>query len=218
MSDIQNIYRSQRSNLITLILSSILLSLLINLISNIFSQYISYDFNISIIITILTVVLLIILLFFGFDIPLTIYRTIKIPLIFKIENEKLKIIAIEGYRILKDLEYKLSQYFEEFKDSEKHIASLFTKYSSWDDDELSHFINDLMQYIVWDIFLYFHHSNQKVLRKENLYHIDYDAYPDELKDNFLLSFHHDEREKWAEIHRKRGDKVSEDYYKLKFIS
>ena len=169
------------------------------------------------IISIIAMLSLFMTLYYGFDTPLAIHKSIKIPLIFKIENNKLKVISIIGYRVLKDFEYQLSEYFKIHKNSENHIISLFYKQSAWSDNELYRFLDDLEQYAVWNILFYFHHGNQKTLRKKGLCIIDYDDYPEELRDNFLLKFHHDEREKWADIHRKIGDKVSEDYYAFKFI-
>lgn len=219
MSDIQNVYRSQLSNFITLICSSILLAFIINIMSNIFSDFIPHGTELYVFIIIITVSLLFITIYYGFATPIAIHKTITIPLIFKIENNKLKIIAIEGYRIQKDFEYQLSEYFKIYTNSEKHIISLFSKQLPYGyDNELVRFLNDLAQYAIWDILYYFHSSNQKVLRKKGLYKIDYEDYPEELRDNFLLKFHHDEREKWAEIHRHKGESVYEEYYVFKFIS
>ena len=71
--------------------------------------------------------------------------------------------------------------------------------------------------MIWQIIHYFHFSNQKTLRYANLYVTDYDNYPEQLRNNFLIKNLHDEREKWADNLRKQGHKVAEDYYQFKFL-
>ncbi len=94
LADIQNVYRSQRSNFTLLILSSILFAFIINIMSEILYDIIPIE-----IISIIAMLSLFMTLYYGFDTPLAIHKSIKIPLIFKIENNKLKVISIIGYRV-----------------------------------------------------------------------------------------------------------------------
>jgi len=218
LSNIQNSYRSQRSNFIILIFSSILLAFLINVISNFISEFMPNSSIVYLAIILITTLFFFITIYYGFDIPISIYKTINIPLIFKIENKNLKVVAIPGYTILNDIEYELDEYFKKNKKAEHQIVSLFTEESPWAwDTELGQFLSDLGQFAIWDIFHHFHHSNQKTLRKKSLYEVDYVDYPNNLKNNFLLKFNHDSRKEWAREERNKGVEVSENYYTFKFI-